>query len=51
MINENAEEALQSCLKTAPNVRQALSDGLRGNELGPALLRDFQMWVFERPDR
>ncbi|KAH8829740.1 hypothetical protein DL96DRAFT_1424080, partial [Flagelloscypha sp. PMI_526] len=28
-----------------------LSNGLRGDDLGPALLHDFQTWVFERPDR
>ncbi|KAH8829739.1 hypothetical protein DL96DRAFT_1812897 [Flagelloscypha sp. PMI_526] len=51
IIDGDIEGGLESCLETAPHVRQALSDGLREDDLGPALLRDFQTWVFERPDR
>ncbi|KAH8829793.1 hypothetical protein DL96DRAFT_1590439 [Flagelloscypha sp. PMI_526] len=50
-VIEDATVALKTCLKDVPNVRQALSGGLREKNLEPALLRDLQTWVFERPDR
>ncbi|KAH8831105.1 hypothetical protein DL96DRAFT_1705552 [Flagelloscypha sp. PMI_526] len=38
------------CLKGLPSLSWSLSQGLRGEALGPALLDDFQTWVFESPD-
>ncbi|KAH8826628.1 hypothetical protein DL96DRAFT_1681642 [Flagelloscypha sp. PMI_526] len=38
------------CLDDVPKLRQALCRGLRGKDLGTALLDDFQLWAFESPD-
>ncbi|KAH8831829.1 hypothetical protein DL96DRAFT_1589130 [Flagelloscypha sp. PMI_526] len=38
------------CLDEAPNLSRALSSGLRGRDLVPALFIDFQVWIFESPD-
>ena len=36
--------------KGTEHVSRAISSGLRGTELVPALLKDCQSWVFTRPD-
>ncbi|KAH8826281.1 hypothetical protein DL96DRAFT_1529738 [Flagelloscypha sp. PMI_526] len=38
------------CLNTAPNLSAAISRGLRGKALAPALFSDFQVWMFADPD-
>ena len=38
------------CLKVARHTALAIKDGLRGDELFPALMRDSRAWMFMRPD-
>ncbi|KAH8824141.1 hypothetical protein DL96DRAFT_1713488 [Flagelloscypha sp. PMI_526] len=38
------------CLEGLPYLSSSLSQGLRGAELRPALLADFQTWAFESPN-
>ncbi|KAH8826625.1 hypothetical protein DL96DRAFT_1608500 [Flagelloscypha sp. PMI_526] len=39
-----------ACLDGVPHLRQAIRNGLRGDDLSTALLADFQIWAFESPD-
>ncbi|KAH8826283.1 hypothetical protein DL96DRAFT_1816662 [Flagelloscypha sp. PMI_526] len=49
--NCQIEDALEYlCLDTAPNISAAISQGLRGKDIAPALFSDFQAWIFETPD-
>ncbi|KAH8831942.1 hypothetical protein DL96DRAFT_1459560 [Flagelloscypha sp. PMI_526] len=38
------------CLDNAPNLTEAISQGLRGQRLMPALYKDLGTWIFEDPD-
>ncbi|KAH8823587.1 hypothetical protein DL96DRAFT_1618033 [Flagelloscypha sp. PMI_526] len=38
------------CLNDVPHLNEAICQGLRGRGLAPAVLADFQGWVFERLD-
>ncbi|KAH8826627.1 hypothetical protein DL96DRAFT_1288442 [Flagelloscypha sp. PMI_526] len=38
------------CLDNVPHLRHAICSGIRGTNLGTALLDDFQLWAFESPD-
>ncbi|KAH8824498.1 hypothetical protein DL96DRAFT_1614272 [Flagelloscypha sp. PMI_526] len=38
------------CLDTVPHLTEAICAGLRGRDLGPAVLADFQGWIFEAVD-
>ncbi|KAH8826286.1 hypothetical protein DL96DRAFT_1556781 [Flagelloscypha sp. PMI_526] len=49
--NCKIEDALEYlCLDTAPTLSAAISQGLRGKDIAPALFSDFQAWIFETPD-
>ncbi|KAH8826291.1 hypothetical protein DL96DRAFT_1607636 [Flagelloscypha sp. PMI_526] len=49
--NCSTSEALELlCLDGAPGLAAAVSQGVRGKDLAPALFSDFQAWVFESPD-
>ncbi|KAH8835092.1 hypothetical protein DL96DRAFT_22446 [Flagelloscypha sp. PMI_526] len=38
------------CLDGAPNLSRGIIQGLRDKDLAPALLKDFQCWIWEQPD-
>ncbi|KAH8824500.1 hypothetical protein DL96DRAFT_1682696 [Flagelloscypha sp. PMI_526] len=38
------------CLDTVPHLTEAICAGLRGRDLGPAVLADFEGWIFEALD-
>ncbi|KAH8823590.1 hypothetical protein DL96DRAFT_1469149 [Flagelloscypha sp. PMI_526] len=38
------------CLDDVPHLNEAICQGLRGRDLGPAVFADFQGWVFEALD-
>ncbi|KAH8814502.1 hypothetical protein DL96DRAFT_1684814 [Flagelloscypha sp. PMI_526] len=51
LTKSGVKHALEKmCLGNVPKLRQSLCHGIRGKNLGTALLDDFQMWAFESPD-
>ena len=36
--------------RDSQHIAKAIRDGLRGEELLPAIMRDFRCWMFVRPD-
>ncbi|KAH8835085.1 hypothetical protein DL96DRAFT_1702090 [Flagelloscypha sp. PMI_526] len=47
----SVEETLElACLKNAPYLTAAISKGVRGVDLVPAVLHELQGWIYETPD-